>query len=263
MQMKSVDPVVVCEVDWTPWRARTDVSDAVKAMLARPRIDQHCEEWHRMRRTMLTASNCGSVCGLNKYQSAENMFKRKTGQLNPDIKPTQATMHGHECEDEAREWVAKVTGLELVRDERTGKAIDVGLLQHPTHKWLGASPDGVFTCGLLLEIKCPLTRPIMHCVPPEYYPQLQVQMEVTDLDYCVFAQYRRASVFNMGQLDILLVPRDRDWFRQHFEQHFQPFWLRVEAYLGKSQAAANLDDQHNKPSNKRRRKTVENKSCTE
>jgi putative phage-type endonuclease len=249
MQLALAEPVVTCDVDWAPWQAidrqlqqqqlKSDQTQPcwappVHAMLSRPRIDQHCVEWHRMRQTMLTASNAGSVCGVNKYMSSQAVFRTKTGQQTSEAKPNMATRHGHECEDEARECVAKVTGLQLVRDAQTSKAIDVGLLQHQTFKWLGASPDGVFTCGLLLEIKCPLTRRIAHSVPDEYFPQLQVQLEVAELDYCVFAQYKRASVFAAGELDILLVPRDRAWFQHHFQLHFLPFWHRVEAYLAKS-----------------------------
>lgn len=262
--MAESSPEVHCDVDWTQYRKAEEECiehDAdVRALLARHRIDQHCAEWHAMRRCMLTASNAGSVMGLCKYTSRNQMFRRKTGQLKNEIMSTMATDHGTKTEDPAREWVCKVTGLKLLRGA-DGKGLDVGLLQHPVHKWLGASPDGVFSCGLLLEIKCPLSRAIRHDVPPEYYAQMQVQMEVANLNGCVFAQYKPASVFQRGVLDILLVPRNREWFAYNFNLYFNPFWKEVvDHYAKQGKDAAHLFikdldtfDQNAQPSAKRRK----------
>lgn len=231
-------PDVHCDVDWKPYLAEEarlagEPCASVQAVLGRNRIDSHCESWHPMRRCMLTASGAGAVMGLCKYTSRNQMLRRKTGQLKHEIVPTLATAHGTRTEDTAREWVCKVTGLSLVRNPDDGKGMDVGLLQHPIHKWLGATPDGVFRCGLLLEIKCPLTRAIRHDVPAEYYAQMQVQMEVADLEGCVFAQYKPATVFQRGMLDILLIRRNREWFTYNFNLYFNPFWEEVVAHYSK------------------------------
>ena len=115
-----VDPVVHCDVDWAPYIAQETqlkadesiqpleetgckVSVCVRDMLRRGRIAQHSAEWHNMRRCMLTASGIGAICGMDKYCSAEQMFKRKTGQLNHEIPMTAAMMHGNITENEARE----------------------------------------------------------------------------------------------------------------------------------------------------------------
>jgi putative phage-type endonuclease len=257
-------PELHCDVDWAPYREEEARSNepvaAVQALLARHRIDQHCAEWHAMRRCMLTASNCGSVMGLCKYTSKNQMFKRKTGQLKHEITSSFATDHGTKTEDSAREWVCKVTGLSILRGA-DGKGLDVGLLQHPVHKWLGASPDGVFRCGLLLEIKCPVSRAIRHEVPPEYYAQMQMQLEVANLEACVFAQYKPSTVFQRGTLDILLVARNREWFDYNFKLHFNPFWLSVVEFYAKEGTDAarlfikDLDSftDHALPSAKRRK----------
>jgi hypothetical protein len=61
-------------------------------------------------------------------------------------------------------------------DQKTGrKTHEIGLVQHRDYPWLGASPDGITEDGLLVEIKCPLTRKIEAKVPKHYLPQVQLQ----------------------------------------------------------------------------------------
>jgi putative phage-type endonuclease len=172
-------PTVRCDQDWSKYIEEerilavqpaaagdrwADCAPSVRRLLAVQGINQHSAEWHAMRRCMLTASNVGAVLGLNKYTSPAQIFKRKTNQLSHEIQQTAATTHGNLTENEAREHVCRVTGLSLVRGD-DGSAFDVGLRHHALYKWLGASPDGLFRCGLLLEIKCPLSRVITHDVP--------------------------------------------------------------------------------------------------
>jgi putative phage-type endonuclease len=213
---------------------RMDCEPAIgKLLQAHPLVMQHSKRWHKLRQCMLTASNAPAVCGTNAWCSAEKMFQRKTGQLKLDGEASDATRYGNEFEPYARAKVVSHTGLSLVevwdaeKKEVTG---DVGLRQHPKYPWLGASPDGLFKCGFMLEIKCPKTRSIKHLCPPEYYPQVQVQLEVCDLEYCIFAQFRPPSIFKKGELDLVLVQRDRAWFASKLATVFLPFWERVVAW---------------------------------
>lgn len=70
----------------------------------------------------------------------------------------------------------------------------------------------------LIEIKCPLRRTITEEVPHHYFPQIQVQLEVCQLEVCWFVQWKPASL-NRGteQLCITKVCRDREWFARHRE----------------------------------------------
>jgi hypothetical protein len=77
---------------------------------------------------------------------------------------------------------------------------------------LGASPDGVTEDGLLIEIKCPLTRKIEKKVPSYYLPQVQLQLEITDLEECDFVQYRPGPP---EEYVVVRVKRDREWFQRH------------------------------------------------
>jgi hypothetical protein len=53
---------------------------------------------------------------------------------------------------------------------------------------LGASPDGITPDGIMVEIKCPYTRKITGIPKPEYWCQVQGQLEVCDLDRCDFIE---------------------------------------------------------------------------
>jgi putative phage-type endonuclease len=124
------------------------------------------------------------------------------------------------------------TALEpLVRDlydERTGrKSHEIGLVQHRKYPWLGASPDGVTEDGLLIEIKCPLTRKIEAKVPKHYLPQVQLQLEITDLEECDFVQYRPAKTEGAEpEFVVVRVKRDREWFSKNLPA-MKAAWDRI------------------------------------
>jgi hypothetical protein len=53
---------------------------------------------------------------------------------------------------------------------------------------LGASPDGISEDGVMLEIKCPVSRKITGIPPRYYWCQVQGQLEVCELDRCDFLE---------------------------------------------------------------------------
>lgn len=73
---------------------------------------------------------------------------------------------------------------------------------------------------------------------PDYYrPQIQILMEILDLEVCDFVQYRPGSAWDAPILDILEVPRDREWFRNSLPV-LRLFWdkvLRVRKEIADSQ----------------------------
>ena len=94
-----------------------------------------------------------------------------------------------------------------------------------TGSFLGGSADGVTEDGILVEIKCPLTRKIENKVPKHYMPQIQLLLEILDLDVCDFVQYRPGPP---DEFMITRVDRDRTWFDTHLAT-MQKFWDRVLA----------------------------------
>jgi hypothetical protein len=82
----------------------------------------------------------------------------------------------------------------LYEDLYNTKIEDFGCIQHPTYKFVGASPDGINVdpesdrYGRMLEIKNPVSREITGIPKKEYWVQMQLQMEVCDLDECDFLE---------------------------------------------------------------------------
>ena len=69
-----------------------------------------------------------------------------------------------------------------------------GLIDHPTIPMLGASPDGLIEDDGLVEIKCPCSathvrRIVAGVVPPEYVPQMLVQLACTGRQWVDYVDY--------------------------------------------------------------------------
>ena len=74
------------------------------------------------------------------------------------------------------------------------KVGEFGCMIHKDYPFLGASPDGIVIdsstnmYGTMLEIKNPTSRVITGTPIKEYWVQMQLQMEVCDLDNCLFLE---------------------------------------------------------------------------
>ena len=169
---------------------------------------------------MITASDVASAIGESRYESPDAFVKKKV--LKTKWAGNAATAHGTALEPLVRD----------LYDQRTGrKSHEIGLVQHREYPWLGASPDGVTEDGLLIEIKCPLTRKIEAKVPKHYLPQVQLQLEITDLEECDFIQYRPASAEGTvprspEEYVVVRVKRDRGWFAKHLPA-MKAAWDRI------------------------------------
>ena len=161
---------------------------------------------------MLTASDAATACGANPYESPEALYIKKVG--GRKFSGNAATERGTVLEPIARD----------LYDERYGKkSHEIGLVQHPMHKWLGGSADGITECGRLIEIKCPLTRKIEPTVPKHYIAQIQLNMEILDLEECDFIQYRPGEGDSPEEFVVTNVKRDREWFSKNLEK-MKAFW---------------------------------------
>ena len=79
----------------------------------------------------------------------------------------------------------------MIYQKRRGVIVkEFGLVPHPTIPFIGASPDGITTDGVMLEIKCPPKRKFTKEVPEHYWMQMQGQLECCDLEECDFLQVK-------------------------------------------------------------------------
>ncbi len=191
--------------------------EKVKKLLEATYFEQRSPEWLALRENMLTASDAATAIGANPYEKPHDLLVKKVGKKKWD--GNEATRRGTELEPIARDMY----------DARYNRrSHEIGLVQHPVHKWLGGSPDGVTEDGLLIEIKCPLTRKITPKVPKHYIAQIQVLMEILELEECDFIQYRPAVGDAPEEFVVTNVPRDRQWFETYMPV-MRDFWQMVEA----------------------------------
>ena len=158
----------------------------VKELMQRPQPEQRTPPWYEMRNNMVTSSDWGSVTGDNKYKNYNELVLSKCGQSKP-FWAGPAVKWGVKYEE-----VANM----IYMDRNKCKVLEFGCIQHHTQDWLGASPDGISTDGVMLEIKCPTSRKITGIPPAYYWVQVQGQLEVCELDRCDFLECKLEEYFS-------------------------------------------------------------------
>lgn len=154
---------------------------------------QRTADWYRDRCGCLTASAVSVLFDMKRDGKPKQAYfdlvdrliaERITNEVQGNF--TNAAMQwGIDHEDEAR----------VAYEVQTGAFVDlVGFVRHPDIEWLGASPDGLVDDDGLLEIKCPNTTTHLRrikegVVPPEYRPQMLLQLLVTGRRWCDFVDY--------------------------------------------------------------------------
>ena len=148
-------------------------------------FEQRTDEWYAIRRGKMSASNAETIIANGKgletyiynlmaeyYSSAE-----KENYINADMQ------RGIDLEPEARLEFEFYTDLDVQ---------EVGFIEH--NEFIGVSPDGLIGDDGLIEIKCPndsiyFKLLLSNNIKPEYIAQMQMQMYVTERQYCYFVSY--------------------------------------------------------------------------
>src|SRR5210317_536397 len=191
----------------------------VKRLLDLEFDEQRSEAWLKLRGNMLTASDAAAAIDLNKYQSPDDLLRKKCGLGEPFTG------------NEATEWGTRLEPIacEMFEQKYNLKVYELGLIPHPDYPWLGGSPDGLTENNCLVEIKCPMRRQIIPGeVPIHYNAQIQQCMEIMDVESCFFVQYAPFEItFPAPEVfDVTIVPRDREWFKKYLPV-MDAFWKRV------------------------------------
>jgi putative phage-type endonuclease len=160
-----------------------------------PQPQQRTPEWYQFRWNLITASNAWkafeSQNTINQLIYEKCQPIKKFDDNNGDDEQvkmvnTNTSLH----------WGQKFEPLSvLIYESKFNTTVeDFGCIQHPTYKFIGASPDGINVdkkCdryGRMLEIKNVVSRDINGIPKKEYWVQMQLQMEVCDLDECDFLE---------------------------------------------------------------------------
>ena len=212
----------------------------------RPYWEQGSDAWFEARTKYLTASPLAGIIKYG-YGSRAELFRRKTSPIGPRIS-SPACEWGSFYEDAA---------VDKYEKEFKTHVLLFSLIPHDTKTWLAISPDGITTDGTMVEVKCPYSRKIKTAeeyapwgCPKQYYPQVQAQLEVCDLELCHFVQYD-ARTDHMLVTD---VHRDRDWWAEH-EPKFKAFWEEVLEFRKEHPDWQTVDHHPPRP-NKRKRELI-------
>uniref|UniRef100_A0A6C0LYZ4 YqaJ viral recombinase domain-containing protein n=1 Tax=viral metagenome TaxID=1070528 RepID=A0A6C0LYZ4_9ZZZZ len=155
----------------------------------KPQPDQRTPEWYTFRHNLLTASNAWkafeSQACMNQliYEKCKPLLQ--CGQEKEYVNTASPLHWGQKYEP-----VSRMIYEHLYKT----KVADFGCLQHDTHAFLGASPDGINVdpasqrYGRMLEIKNIVNRDITGIPKKEYWIQMQLQMETADLNECDFLE---------------------------------------------------------------------------
>ena len=202
-------------------------------------IEQRTDEWYAIRKTIISATDVGTILGYNRFSSKTDLLKKKLSTTDIMIE-SPAIDHGVFFEPIATKCYEKMIDMTVH---------DVGLVIHPHLKWLGASPDGIMENGRLLEIKCLYSRQFKNTeadIPRQYWAQIQIQLEVCnveecDLYQCIFKRIDRQGYANFTGIKgkekrvywILkdykcdTIKRDREWFGKIKEELYN-FWSLIK-----------------------------------
>lgn len=135
---------------------------------------QRTQEWFAARVGRLTGSRIGAVLGLSPYATRDDVLRemvREFAGADREFTGNVATEYGTKHEPDALSEYEAVTGH--IVDE-------AGLIVHPQHEWLAASPDGLVNDNHGVEIKCPYSGDLKAIEEqPHYMAQIQLCMAVT------------------------------------------------------------------------------------
>lgn len=151
-------------------------------------MEQRTPEWFKARIGKVTGSNIGAILGCDPYRKPKDVLRtmvRSHHGAESEFQGNIATRYGNQFESYAQADFELETGLSVE---------EVGLIVHPEHDWLAASPDGLTDDDGVLEIKCPYGKResndfLSYIDLPHYFSQMQIEMAVTGRKHCHFYQW--------------------------------------------------------------------------
>lgn len=151
-------------------------------------MEQRTPEWFEARKGKVTGSRVGAILGLSPFQKPKDVLRamvRDYHGAESEFTGNPATTYGQQFEAFAQGDFELETGLDVDQ---------VGLVVHPSHEWLAASPDGLIDHDAVLEIKCPFGKRdsaefASIIDQPHYYAQVQIEMYCTGRKRCHFYQW--------------------------------------------------------------------------
>jgi hypothetical protein len=172
-------------------RSYEETKEIVDGIFIANQVEQRSEKWYEDMKYMITASEFSKL-----FDSERSRGQMVLSKIAPPEKKSFPTA----CQTEfmnAIAWGVRFEPAVRIHLQELWKCkiYESGRLKHKENNHLGASPDGIIIeCddkkryGRLVEIKCPYTREVGKKIPFEYWCQMQIQMEVTNLNECEYVE---------------------------------------------------------------------------
>ena len=164
-----------------------ELSPKIAQLQSLDQPEQRTQEWYEFRHNVITASGIGKCLGSEAQRNSIIYEKCRPVEIRSDNNiNTQSPMH----------WGQKYEPVSVAFYEElyATKLGEFGCIRHPTHSFIGASPDGINVdpsserYGRMVEIKNPFNRELTGIPKEEYWIQMQIQLEVCALDQCDFLE---------------------------------------------------------------------------
>jgi hypothetical protein len=203
-----------------------------------PQVEQRTDEWYKQAKTILTASEIWTLTKSPRERGLLVMSKATDEQTKRGGRQLCVPTEFMTAFDWGIRFEPVVKALYEFKYALTVK--DVGRIVHRTDSRVAASPDGVvmgspLKTQRLLEIKCPVSREIGLEIPPEYYAQMQTQMEVTGAPICDYVEvclrtgYKKGTVLTEGPA----LGSGVVWRVQN-EDGTEKYWYDYITYMGQT-----------------------------
>lgn len=178
-------------------------------------LEQGSIEWHKFRQKHIGSSDAPIIMNVNPWTTPYQLWRHRM-ELDPPQQENERMRRGKELEPFARWDVSDQLGVELFPS----------VAEHDSISWMGASFDAIDNTGkTIVEIKCPgkedHLQALNNVVPEKYMPQLQHQLEVSQLDFMYYFSFDGQD----GKL--LKAYRDDNYIKRMIEQE-EKFWEFVD-----------------------------------
>ncbi len=189
-------------------------------MIVFDHVEQGTDEWHEMRRGVITASRFKDVMSKGRGDAPSKtrqsyMLELAAESLTGNVEhfePNKYMQWGTEKEPEAKSM------YELITDNEVS---EVAFIKHDTLN-CGVSPDGLVNDNGGLEIKCPKTTTQIETflsgkMPSQHKAQVQGCMWVTEREWWDFVSFD-PRIVGESSFFTVRVERDEDYIANLAEQ---------------------------------------------
>lgn len=181
---------------------------------------QQSKEWLEWRKKGIGASDAPVVMKVSPWKTPYQLWEEKTGKVQ-EPPANEAMMRGNRLEPKARSTWELMSDCEM----------PACLAEHARYPFIRASLDGLnLKSSRILEIKCPNLKDhqlaIEGKVPEKYFPQLQHQLLVTNVERAIYYSYSHNDETGQGSGVAVEVLPDKEYQEMLLEKEIE-FWEKV------------------------------------